>query len=73
MMLFPIIYLLDYYELVYASCLILIRCLIQIYFNFNNVENRAIQYCDYFSPLVMMSFCLIEIFSYISGNNFLKS
>lgn len=65
MLLFPIIYLLDYYDIFYTSCLIAIRSIAQIYYNFNNVENRAIQYCDYFCPLVMLSLGFIDVIEYI--------
>lgn len=73
MLLFPIIYLMDFENLFSASCLISLRCLAQLYYNFKNVENRAIQYCDYFSPLMMLSLCLIEIISDISSVQFYDS
>ena len=48
----PIIFTLNFYDETYASIILLSRALTQIYFNYKNLENEQIRFCEWFFPLI---------------------
>lgn len=58
---------LNFYDETYASILLLFRALVQLYFNFNNLENEQIRFCEWFFPLVS-----IELTSLILADFYLN-
>ena len=60
----PIILTLHLYDQTYASIFLLVRALIKLYFNFHNLENEEIRFCEWFYPFmsIQMTFMIFADF-----------